>query len=101
MTVSQIVNDLLEHKMITTEAALVLLKAEAEAIAYRNREHQGFKTFPVQQPYQPPYRVGDADWTWDPNRGPWFTTTSFDTTPNGTGSDTTYVNPTNLSKTEE
>jgi hypothetical protein len=31
MTVTEIVNDLLEHKMITTEAALVLLKAEAQA----------------------------------------------------------------------
>jgi len=31
MTVSEIVKDLLEHKLITTEAALVLLKAEFQA----------------------------------------------------------------------
>lgn len=31
MTVSEIVNDLLKYKLITTEAALVLLKAESQA----------------------------------------------------------------------
>ena len=35
MTVSEIVKDLLEYKMITTEAAVVLLRAEADASAYR------------------------------------------------------------------
>jgi len=38
MTVAQIVNDLLKYKMITEEAALVLLTAEADAIKYRNIE---------------------------------------------------------------
>jgi hypothetical protein len=35
MTVKEIVHDLLKYKMITSEAALVLLRAEADAIAYR------------------------------------------------------------------
>lgn len=35
MTVSEIVKDLLKYKMITEEAAVVLLRAEADAIAYR------------------------------------------------------------------
>lgn len=89
MTVSQIVNDLLEHKMITTEAALVLLKAEAESIAYRNMEYSPAKTLP----YQPPYKTGD--WTWDPSRGPWCTTSSNPAFIGGTG----VVN--NEIKTEE
>ena len=55
MTVTEIVNDLLEYKMITSEAALVLLTAEAESIAYRNQGFKGVKTFP----YNPPFRVGD------------------------------------------
>ena len=70
MTVSQIVNDLLERKMITTEAALVLLKAEAESIAYHNMQHSSTKILP----YQPPYKIGDL--TLNPNRGPWCTTTT-------------------------
>jgi hypothetical protein len=35
MTVKEIVKDLLKYKMITEEAAVVLLRAEADAIAYR------------------------------------------------------------------
>lgn len=35
MTVSEIVKDLLKYKMITEEAATVLLRAEADSIAYR------------------------------------------------------------------
>jgi hypothetical protein len=35
MTVTEIVKDLLKYKMITEEAATVLLRAEADAIAYR------------------------------------------------------------------
>lgn len=35
MTVSEIVKDLLKYKMITEEAATVLLRAEVDAIAYR------------------------------------------------------------------
>ena len=35
MTVSEIVKDLLKYRMITEEAAVVLLRAEADAIAYR------------------------------------------------------------------
>lgn len=34
MTVSEIVKDLLDNKMITPEAATVLLRAEAESIAF-------------------------------------------------------------------
>lgn len=73
MTVTQIVNDLLEHKMITTEAALVLLKAEAESIAFRNQGNQGnqgLQTFP----YNPPFKVGDM-----PSDQPFWYTTSTGT----------------------
>lgn len=35
MTVTKIVEDLLKYKLITCEAALVLLKAEAEANAFK------------------------------------------------------------------
>ena len=71
MTVSEIVKDLLKYKMITEEAALVLLTAEAEAIAYRNQGFQGLKT----SPYDPPFKVGDVDWTGSPNPI-WSTTTT-------------------------
>jgi hypothetical protein len=55
MTVTEIVNDLLEHKMITTEAALVLLKAEAQASI------NNINITPVKTP------------SWNPNY--WYTTT--------------------------
>jgi hypothetical protein len=49
MTVTEIVNDLLEYKMITAEAALVLLKAESQAsINNVNMIPQGNQVF---QPY--------------------------------------------------
>lgn len=71
MTVTDIVNDLLKYNMITTEAALVLLKAEAEALAAKSVQVQPIQTFP----YNPPFKVGDVDWTWDPHRQPiWYTT---------------------------
>ena len=43
MTVTEIVNDLLKYEMITSEAALVLLTAEAESIALRNQGNQGLQ----------------------------------------------------------
>ena len=50
MTVTEIVNDLLEHKMITAEAALVLLKAEAQAsinnINITPNINQAFPSYP-------------------------------------------------------
>jgi hypothetical protein len=49
MTVTEIVNDLLEYNMITAEAALVLLKAESQAsINNVNMIPQGNQVF---QPY--------------------------------------------------
>ena len=47
MTVTEIVQDLLDHNMITAEAAVVLLNAEAEAKVNKN-----FNTTPP-QPFQP------------------------------------------------
>lgn len=74
MTVTDIVNDLLEYNMITTEAALVLLKAEAEALAAKSVQVQHIQTLP--------YKPYEADWTYDPHRPgqPWWTVTSTGTT---------------------
>ena len=74
MTVTDIVNDLLEYKLITTEAALVLLKAEAEALAAKSVQVQHIQTFP--------YKPYDADWTYDPSKmgQPYWYSTSTDTT---------------------
>lgn len=61
MTVTQIVNDLLEHKMITTEAALVLLTAESKAQAFDNKNfNRNDIVYPVTSPL--------PDWTYDPHR---------------------------------
>jgi len=61
MTVTEIVNDLLEHKMITTEAALVLLKAEAQASI------NNINITPVKTP------------SWNPNY--WYTATNTNDIP--------------------
>ena len=68
MTVTEIVNDLLKYEMITSEAALVLLTAEAESIAFRNQGNQGLQTFP----YNPPFKVGDVT----PGTPFWYTTST-------------------------
>jgi len=47
MTVTEIVQELLDNNMITAEAAIVLLKAESEAKANKK-----FNTTPL-QPFQP------------------------------------------------
>ena len=70
MTVTEIVNDLLKYEMITSEAALVLLIAEAESTAFRNQRNQGLQTFP----YNPPFKVGDM-----PSDRPFWYTTSTGT----------------------
>ena len=48
MTVSEIVNHLLEYKMITTEAASVLLQAEIKAIMFDKQDRSVNTVF---QPY--------------------------------------------------
>ena len=46
MTVTEIVNDLLEYKMITAEAAVVLLTAESKAQAFdRKNTNQVFQPY--------------------------------------------------------
>lgn len=67
MTVTEIVQDLLDHNMITAEAAVVLLNAEAQAAAFRNQGNKGLQTFP----YNPPFKVGDT-----PADQPFWYTTS-------------------------
>ena len=44
MTVTKIVEDLLKYELITCEAALVLLKAEAEASAFKEMRKRSGKT---------------------------------------------------------
>ena len=48
MTVSQIVKDLLEHNMITVEAATVLLSAETKANMFDKQDKNANQVF---QPY--------------------------------------------------
>jgi hypothetical protein len=68
MTVTEIVQDLLDHKMITAEAATVLLKAEAEAKA-----NKGFNTTPI-QPFQP---IGVPNTTpVEPDHPFWYSSTT-------------------------
>jgi hypothetical protein len=63
MTKAQIIQRLLDEKHITVEEAMTLMAQDPIPMPA-----------PV-NPYSPPYRVGDPDWTWDPNRNPiWYTT---------------------------
>lgn len=61
MTKAQIIQRLLDEKHITVEEAMTLMSQDPMPINPYN-------------PYSPPFRVGDPDWTWDPNRNPiWYT----------------------------
>ena len=63
MTKAEIIQRLLDEKHITVEEAMTLMAQDPIPMPA-----------PV-NPYAPPYRVGDLDWTWDPNRNPiWYTT---------------------------
>jgi len=61
MNKAQIIQRLLDEKNITVEEAMTLMTQEPMPMSV-----------PV-NPYSPPFKVGDVDWTWDPNRGPWYT----------------------------
>jgi len=67
MTKAQIIQRLLDEKHITVEEAMTLMAQEPTPM---------MPTVPAwPNPYQPPFKVGDPDWTWDPNRNPiWYTT---------------------------
>jgi len=68
MTVTQIVQDLLDYNMITAEAAVVLLKAEADA-----KENRRFNT----QPFQPFQTIGVPNTTpLKPGQPFWYSTTT-------------------------
>jgi len=60
MTKAEIIQRILEEKHITVEEAMTLMTHDSIPM-------------PVYNPYTPPFRVGNVDWTWDPNRGPWYT----------------------------
>ena len=49
MTVTEIVKDLLKYKMITEEAATVLLRTEADAIAYRVTKNDVSATYSLEE----------------------------------------------------
>lgn len=64
MTKSEIIQRLLDEKNITVEEAMVLMASEPTPMPIN-----------PYNPYAPPFRVGDSDWTWDPNTNPvWYTT---------------------------
>lgn len=67
MNKAQIIQRLLDEKHITVEEAMTLITQDP---------------IPVQlNPYTPPFKGGEADWTWDPNRNPiWYTTSTSETT---------------------
>lgn len=65
MNKAQIIQRLLDEKHITVEEAMTLMTQDPMPMLA-----------PV-NPYSPPFKVGDPDWTWDPNRNPiWYTTTT-------------------------
>lgn len=49
MTVTEIVEDLLKYELITCEAAVVLLKAEAEASAFKEMTYKTTKKNKVEE----------------------------------------------------
>lgn len=69
MNKAQIIQRLLDEKHITVKEAIALITQDPT---------------PIQTPvntYSPLFRVGDPDWTWDPNRNPiWCTTNTNETT---------------------
>lgn len=68
MTVTEIVQDLLDNNMINAEAAIVLLKAESEA-----KVNKEFNTTPL-QPFQP---ISVPNTTpVQPGQPFWYTTTT-------------------------
>lgn len=63
MTKAEIIQRLLDEKSVTVEEAMTLMAQDPIPMPA-----------PV-NPYAPPYKIGDPDWTWDPNRNPiWYTT---------------------------
>ena len=65
MTKAQIIQRLLEEGQINVEEAMILMSQDPMPMSA-----------PV-NPYSPPFKVGDPDWTWDPNRNPiWYTTST-------------------------
>lgn len=58
MTVTQIVKDLLEHSMITTEAAAVLLDAELKAKLFDKQDKNNNQVF---QPYDKFQNMGTTN----------------------------------------
>lgn len=60
MNKAQIIQRLLEEKHITVEEAMTLMTQDPSPM-------------PTQvNPYSPPFRVGDPDWTWNPYRNPFW-----------------------------
>lgn len=69
MNKAQIIQRLLDEKHITVEEAMILMTQDSISM-------------PVPyNPYTPPFKVGDPEWTWDPTRNPfWYTTSTNETT---------------------
>lgn len=61
MNKAQIIQRLLDDKHITVEEAMTLMTQDPIPMPTHIN------------PYTPPFKVGDTDWTWDPNRNPiWY-----------------------------
>ena len=64
MTKSEIIQRLLDEKNITVEEAMILMASEPTPMPIN-----------PYNPYSPPFTPGD--WTWDPNKGPvWYTSST-------------------------
>ena len=64
MTKSEIIQRLLDEKNITVDEAMILMASEPTPMPIN-----------PYNPYSPPFRVGDQDWTGDPITNPvWYTT---------------------------
>lgn len=69
MNKAQIIQRLLDEKHITVEEAMILMAQDPIPMTTQVN------------PYTPPFKVGDPDWTYDPTRNPvWYTTCTSETT---------------------
>ena len=82
MNKAEIIQRLLDGKHITVEEAMILMSQEPTPMMPM------VPVWPNQ--YQPPFNVGDPDWTWDPNRNPIWYTTSTNTSVAGSNSNIGY-----------
>lgn len=70
MNKAQIIQRLLDEKHITVEEAMILMTQDSIPIPMPAPYN----------PYTPPFKVGDSEWTWDPTRNPfWYTTGTGET----------------------